>query len=386
MILMWLGSFVLMVTGLFIFQQKVGSFFSQIQKSILDKGFSASTPMLFVQSLAMDLLEGSPQRASYSGLGLLNLRVLGTRPAVLMMCLSPLAALPVLGLGSLYLGFNGYFLLGLCLIGFFKYWRSSRIDEGIAILFGAGMFLVGSEMLLRNARVLQTILTDADLIFFISDGRFGAVLVMIALAFLLGLLIQLEFWSLALGLTLLSGGIISYNGALGMLLGERLAVAALFWWRTRKLNQECQQLGWQYAAVLAVSAMVGFWWAGEARTFLDLGFSLDSSAAQEKVSTLVSLFSLILGVQLAGGMIWGHFAGNRKADELQDPRYLDIAWLERGLFSQGQRSWAKERVQKRLSEIRYHLAGLKSLKEGQVPDHIQARLQEEERQLSALHI
>lgn len=385
MILMWLGSFVLLLVGLFIFQQKIGALFADVQKHILEKGFSTATLSLFVQSLAVDVLEGSSQRAAYSAMGLLNLRILAVRPAVLLMCLSPLAALPVLGLSSLFLGFNGSLLLGLCIFAFFKFWRSKQIEEGFGLLFGAGLFLIGSEMLLRQARILQTLLTDADLVFFVSDGRFGAVLTLMLLAFALGLFIHMEFWSLALALALLSTGMISYNGALGLLLGERLAAAALMWWRTRSLNQECRTLGWQFAAVSAGTALLGFWMAGEARPFLELGFSLESTAAQEKVSSLVSLFSLMLAVQLLGLMIWGHFAGHRKTDELQEPRYIKSFWLERGFFSQGQKSWAQERVHKRLSEIRYHLAGLKSLKEGQVPDHIQSRLQEEERQLSALH-
>lgn len=384
MIHMWLGSFILMMWGMTAFQKQVGLLVADFQRAIFEKGFSSSMVKMFAQAVAVDVVEASPQRAAYSAMGLLNLRILTTRPAVLLMCLSPLAVLPVLGLSSLFLGFSGYFILGLFSVSLFKFWKSKHLDHSFQILFAAGVFLVGAESLMRNARILQTTLTDADLIFFVADGRFGAVLTLMLLAFVISLLIQVEFWTLVLGLSLLSTGTISFNGALGLLLGERLAFAALYWWRTKGLNQECKKLGLQFAALVVVTSIIGFWWAGEARTFLDLGFSLETTASQEKTGAFLLLFSLILAVQLLAALVWGHFAGNNQTEEMQNPHYISASWLERGLLSEGQRSWAKDRVQKRLSEIRYHLAGLKSLKEGQVPDHIQARIVDEESQLSKL--
>lgn len=52
--------------------------------------------------------------------------------------------------------------------------------------------------------------------------------------------------------------------------------------------------------------------------------------------------------------------------------------------SRGVMAWAKAKIHKRLSEIRYHLQGLTTLKEGQVPEHIQVRLKSEEQELTKL--
>ncbi len=108
------------------------------------------------------------------------------------------------------------------------------------------------------------------------------------------------------------------------------------------------------------------------------------SAFEQKSFQLMMLFALILFVQFIAQMIWGHFGGLVKIDELQEPKYFPRLWVESELISEGIFNWAKEKVQKRLSEIRYHLQGLGSLREGQVPEHIQARLKEEEHQLRAL--
>lgn len=384
MILMWLGSFVLMLWGLTSFQKNFAAAFAPLQKAILKKGFSSSLAGIFFQGTAMVVMEASPLRSLYSAMALFNLRILATRPAVLLMCLSPLGLLPALFLGMLFLNFSGFFILGLCVVTLLRFGKANYVDDALKILFSVGVFLVGGESLLRNSSIVQTYLTQNDLVFFLADGRFGAVLVLVLASFCLSLLLQTEFWSLAFALSLLTTGTISFNGALGLVLGERLAMAAIFWFRMRKLNQDCIRLGSQYALVAFLSSLIGFWLAGELRVLMDVGYSTDMSGVQEKTFSFLLAFAVMLGTQGLIGMIWGHFAGNFQTAEMQDVKYFSASWLERGLISEGQRSWAKEKVHNRLSEIRYHLAGLQSLQEGRVPEHIQARIKDEEKQLSTL--
>ena len=373
MILMWLGSFVLMLWGLNSFQQNFARAFAGIQKAILEKGFSSSMATLFLQSAGVVVTEASPLRSLYSSMAMWNLRILDVRPAVLMMCLSPLSLIPVFFLGLLYLNFSGFFILGLCVVALLRFGKPNYLDDALKVLFSIGVFLVAGESVLKNSSIIQTYLTQNDLVFFLADGRFSSVLVLVALSFVASFLVQAEFWSLALALSLLTSGMLSFNGALGIVLGERLAMAVIFWFRAKSLSSDCKKRGQQYALLAFLSSIVGFWIAGETRVFLNIGFSSELSAVQEKTFSLLVLFGVILAIQWFAGMIWGHFAGNRQNEEMQDAKYITSTWLDRGLFAEGPRAWAKDKVHKRLNEIRYHLAGMHTIKEGQFPSHIQTR-------------
>ncbi|MGE9744863.1 hypothetical protein [Bdellovibrio bacteriovorus] len=382
MILMWLGSFVMMMLGLYLSQKYVAVVFSGLQKSFLDKGLETTLGKMFIRALDVVVLEASPQKSLYSGMALLNLRVLGTRPSALLMCLSTLGAWWVLILGLLFMSFNGYFLLGLAGVGLLTVFMSVQIKNILGWVLGTGLFLVGGETMLRNASVLMTTLGQSDLAYFLADGRFPTVVAFFCLAALISLIVQLEFWSLALALGLLLTNTISFNAALGLVAGERVGRMIFFWWQSRSLNQECRRIGSQFAMVSASGAFLGMMMAGEVRTLLNLGFTSGTTAAQDKTLQFVLLFALILAVQWVAQMIWGHFGGNAKVDEVQASRYFGPTWKRWELLSATVMSWAHEKVHKRHSEIRYHLQGLGSLKEGQVPEHIQARLKAEEEQLN----
>lgn len=382
MILMWLGSFVLMMLGLYLSQKYVSVVLAGLQKSFLDKGLETTLGKMFIRALDVVVLEASPQKSLYSGMALLNLRVLAVKPSVLMMCLSTLGAWWALILGLLFLSFNGYFLLGLAGVGMFTLLVSSKSKNYLGIVLGVGLFLVGGESMLRNSSVLLNVLGQSDLAFFLADGRFPTVLAFFCLAALLSLLVHLEFWSLALALGLLVTNAISFNGALGLVAGERVGRMIFFWWQSRNLNQECRRVGSQFAMVSASGAFLGMMFAGEVRSFLNLGFSSGMSAVQDKSLQFVLLFALILGVQWIAQMIWGHFGGSIILEEMQAPRYFRSTWKNWDLLSNSVMNWAREKVHKRHSEIRYHLQGLNSLKEGQVPEHLQARLKAEEEQLN----
>ncbi|MFV8248388.1 hypothetical protein [Bdellovibrio bacteriovorus] len=382
MILMWLGSFVLMLLGLYLSQKYVAVVFSNLQKSFLEKGLETTLGKMFIRAVDVVVLEASPQKSLYSGLALLNLRVLGTRPSVLLMCLSTLGAWWVLILGLLFMSFNGNFLLGLAGVGLLTVFMSVQVKNILGWVLGTGLFLVGGESMLRNASILMTTLGQSELAYFLADGRFPTVIALFCLAALISLIVQLEFWSLALALGLLLTNTISFNAALGLVAGERVGRMIFFWWQSRSLNQECRRVGSQFAMVSASGAFLGMMIAGEVRTFLNLGFTTGTAGAQDKTLQFVLLFALILTVQIVAQMIWGHFGGNAKVDEMQASRYFGPTWKRWELLSSTVMTWAREKVHKRHSEIRYHLQGLGSLKEGQVPEHIQARLKAEEEQLN----
>lgn len=384
MILMWLGSFVLMMFGLAESQKQISSFFLDMQKGFLHKGLDTTSGKMLVRSLDVVLLEASPQKSLLSGLALFNLRILGLRASSLVMCLSVLGAWWPLLLGLLFLSFNGFFLLGLCALAFINVGAAPRLKILLQWIFATGVFLVGGEMMLRNSSVVQTLLGQSELAFFLADGRFNAAVAILTASALLTFFVKVEFWSLALGLSLLVTNTLSFNGALALVAGERIGRMILFWWASRGLSQDCQRIGKQLSTVSILGVLAGFLIAGEVRNLFYFGFSSDLAAFQDKSLQFVFLFAIILFFQLVAQMAWGHFSSQVQISELTDAKYFPASWIHQEWLSQAVLIWAREKTHKRISEIRYHLQGLGTLQEGQIPEHILARLKEEEKQLSDL--
>ncbi|MBO9667528.1 MAG: hypothetical protein J7501_12035 [Bdellovibrio sp.] len=382
---MWLGSFVLMMFGLSQSQKVAASLFQNFQKKILDKNLDQpSMVKMFQLCLSTVLLEASPQKSLYAGMSLYNLRIVGLRASALVMCLSTVGAWWVALLGMSFLSFSGAFLLGLCGLGLITVILTPKVRGVLQWIFMAGLFLVGGEIMLRNSNVLIMALGQSDLAFFLADGRFSAVLVILAAAAAISLLVRVEFWSLALGLSLLFVNVLSLNGAIALIAGERIGRMLLFWWHSRSLNQDCRRMGWQFSLTSILGVILGMLLAGEVRTTLNMGFTSEMASYQEKSAQYVILFMVILMVQLIAQMVWGHFGGNKQVEEIQDPKYISAVWTSEEFASPGVLAWAKTKIHKRLSEVRYHLHGLTTLKEGQVPEHIQVRLKAEEAELAKL--
>lgn len=243
------------------------------------------------------------------------------------------------------------------------------------VLLMMGLFLLGGELTFRNSSVLITSLGQSDLAFLLADGRFLAMSFLMGFSFLVTLAVRLEFWSVALALCLLTSSTISINGALGLLVGERVAHLALFWRRTRGLTHECERAGNFLTLSSFAGLMVGFFVVGTFR---------DGILIQDKSLFLILMLVTLLLFQFVGQMIWGHFASQKTFNDPTEVKYLGPSWIDQGLFMSGGQAWAKEKVQGRLGEIRYHIAGLKSLPEGSVPAPLKARLLDEEKQLSQL--
>ncbi|WP_255490175.1 hypothetical protein [Bdellovibrio sp. KM01] len=387
MILMWLGSFVLMMFGLTKSQKSAAQMFRSFQKSFLDKNIDQPRMIkMFQYCLDVVLLEVSPQKSLYAGMGMYNLRIASLRPSALVMCLSTLGAWWVALLGMLFLSFNGSFLLGLCALGLVSVIMTPKIRTVLEWILGTGIFLIGGELVLKNSNVLIMALGQSDLAFFLADGRIVSVASILLASALISLIVRVEFWSLALGLSLLFVNVISLNGAIALLAGERVGRMILFWWHTRSLNQDCRRVGLQFSLVSIAGAILGMLLAGEVRVTLNMGYTSEMSAYQDKSLQYVILFLIILSVQFLAQMVWGHFGSTKQVDEMQDPKYISQVWLSEDFASPGVYQWAKSKIHKRLSEVRYHLQGLSTLQEGQVPGPIQARLKEEERQLSQLDV
>jgi hypothetical protein len=377
-----LGSFVLLLFGLNESQKVLAHIFSRGQKDLLEKNSDKSLVFLFSRYLGVVLLEGSPVKSLYSGMAAYNLRVSPLPSANLWMGLSTLGAWWPLLLGSLFLNVNGLLLLGIGALSYLGLLRGRLTLNYLKLSLYVGIFLLGGDLSLRNSSVLLNLLGTGDVVFFLADGRLLSVLGIMAIGVLLSLFVSVEFWSVCLALTLLVANVISVNGALALFAGERIGRMLLFWWRSRELNQDCRRIGWQFSLVSASGVFLGFMIAGILRGDAGIGFTGDMDLFRQKILEFLSLSAVILVVQFLAQMVWGHFGSKLKVDEIQEIRYLPKSWTEQELFSSEALIWIRAKVQKRLSEIRYHRQGLQTMKEGQIPEVLQARLKAEEDQLS----
>lgn len=313
MILMWLGSFVLMMFGLTESQKCVAQFFLDLKNQLLAKGSEGKLGTMFFRSLGVSLVEASPQATLKSRMVFDNSGEVSSRERILLMCLSPFGAWWVLVLGFLFLSFSGNFVLGFCAVGLIAALRTPKMDLFLKWLFACGVFLIGGEMMLRNASIIQTLLGQGDLAFFLADGRFVPVLGVMLVSIILTFFIQTEFWAFALALSLLVTNTMSFNGALGLVVGERIAQMILFWWQSRSLSQDFQRMGKQMSFVSIIGIFGGFLIVAEARRTFYFGFSSDLSSVQYKSFQFVILFSTILFFQWLAQMIWGHFASQAQS-------------------------------------------------------------------------
>jgi Na+/phosphate symporter len=370
-----------MLFGLSESQKAVTELFSGWQNHFYQKGLDGKFNVMVQRCVDVVLLEASPQRSLYSGLALYNLRVLSLRASVLMMCMSTLAAWWPLILCVLFLGIASLYVLAFAFISFLSFSMYTPIKKIFRLVMMTGIFLLGGELMIRNSSVLMVLFEGSEYGFFLLDGRFPAVISVCLMAILISFILEIEFWSVALALSLLLSNMITANGVLGLLAGERIGSMILFWLRSLDLNQDCRRVGSRLAIFSILGVFIGVLVAGELRFTWGFSFSMGADQWQGKSLQLVWQFATILFFQFTAQMIWGHFGSKEQLDEVQEAKYFPKKWITRDLISANALLWAKDRVQKRLGEIRYHLQGLASMETDKVPAPLQTRLKDEEHQL-----
>ena len=144
MILMWLGSFVLLLFGLVESQKVIARAFTNLQKQTFEDNADSSNLKLFLKNAILVFFEASPSKSLYSGMAAYNLRVTNLRSGALWMCMSILGAWWVLVMGAMFLNLNGLLFLGL---GFFAYvLRSKNVREYLRLSLFIGLFLRAAQV------------------------------------------------------------------------------------------------------------------------------------------------------------------------------------------------------------------------------------------------
>ncbi len=379
-----IGTFYLMLLMLQFSQKEMAHFFSGWQKKILASSLDAPFKKMLPRALLLVLTEASPQRTQMTSLAFYNLRILGKRPSLLLMALSNLGAWWILILTLLFMNVNAVMLVGVFVLPALLMRKIKWVGPLFAVLFSTALFFVLSESLVRQLASLPAMMGESEIVFWLADGRFSAVLGLAFVAILLTFLIQVEFWSVCLALALLFSSIISFNGALALFAGERIARGILFAWSGRILNQDCRLISREEGIAASVGAGLGLWVTLYLREVTDLGRSFGISEAQGRLFDFALGLVLILFVQFCVQMFVNHFAVQKKVDEFQDIRYYPGTWYHGGRMSKAGAEWGRQQIAKRIQEIRYHIQGLATFKEGQIPDHVQGRLRKEEEELAKL--
>lgn len=384
MILMWLGSLALMMFGFLSARAALREIFSQFTLSLFEKELPQQPVSSLLKASVFALLQPSPVQTQYGAISFLSLKKWGTRSSALMMCTSILGVAFILVLGFLFANLSGALLMGVGSFYLISQRLSKTMKAVLKLIFFCGLFLMGGEVALRSSSILQTLLGQSEFAFFLADGRFSAVLPLLFLALALSLIIDFEYWSFVLGLSLLLTNVVSMNGALAIVSGELVGRQVLLVIRTWTLEETVAKIARGFALVSVVGIILGFLFAGEARSVFGLGFTEDFTASQAKLFDFVTMIALVHAVWFLSVMVWGHFAGNKTYAPSDKAVYPPISWWDQGLFGHEVEVLQRRTITQRLSEIRYHLKGLETIDKAQIPGAIQARLVSEEKDLSVL--
>ena len=388
MILMWLGSFVLVLFSYLATQKYLNQRTAVLQSRFMVGKDKENVISLVLRNLSIVATEVSPAKTIFTALGKLNLQVGKDRESLMQLCMAPVGFWWTLILASLYLSLNGGFLLGASIFALLPIVVPKSLRQTFFFVGCLGLFLVAGEMTLRNSSLLQAILGTSDFAFFLADGRLPAVAALAAIGFLVSLVTRVGLWSLFLAMALLVTNNISMNGALGLIVGELLGTVVFIYFQGFKLDSKTRTYVSQFSVASIVGILIGFFVVLQIRTFFVFAYSGDRNAYQDKLMMLVFLVVVVLAIQTVTQMAWGHFAIrlNKAKSPTENPKvqYFPSNWFDWELLSNSQREFALEGLRKRISEIKYHSQGIKILEQGKIPEALVTRLKAEETELSRI--
>lgn len=367
MILMWLGPVILAVAALRWLSGATGSSWTGLQKRFLAMPESAGLFKTMITTKLCGIGLGGFLRTQYSAVALLNTRAFSRRYAILLLCLSSAGTwITMLGILLAWQVDGGIFLALWFLIWLCSQWanKSWNWQYPVAAL---GVFLAGTLWVLQKQSILMTILGESELHFWLADGRFPAQLLWLVVSFLVTLLIAVESWAVILALILVVAGSLSLNGAAAFIIGEMLAHVWMLWWRSRKMNQDVKALTKQYALYSTVGLVIAFFVAGLLREAFAWTFTFEASQLTEKSLQFFSLYFVIVVIQALAVMIWGHFATQRKVDEVQKGEYFPLQWISRGLISSEVLDFILKKLNARLDLLLAQKKDLDAKDRAQIP-------------------
>lgn len=386
MLLMWLGSLTLLLSGLWLSQRALQNLLGALREHALDSTTSRDFAtmlrgcFLYVFGSASEV---EPQSVGFLGY---NYRLAHRRPALLMMCLSLLGLWWPLALCWGYLQYNGLLVLGVAAILWMMPWNSlrnkNRRSSMIQFFFGTGLFFFGAELLVKNASLLINILGQTSFTFLIVEKSLPALAVLALIGCVLAYFIKVEFFSVVLGLVLMMSGSITYIGALALFLGERLARLLEIGLWSQKVNSSAKLASRQYIGFSGLGLVIGFLIVLSMAQSFQWGtiFGVEPSVRNQQF--MVGIMS-VLFFQFVAQMAWGHFASQKKEEDVQEVKYLDFSAAE-SYLSRVSREWFSLGIETRLSLIQKSQEELKQVPSAQVPAALQQKVDEESKRLEEI--
>lgn len=384
MILMWLGSFALIVFSYLATQKYLNQRLSPLQSKFLVTKAKESDVALVLRSLSVVAMDVSPLKTIFTAIAKLNTQVGKERESLIQLCMASVGYWWTLILASLYLSLNGGFLLGLSLLALIPFLIPQTLRRTFYFVGCIGLFLLGSELALKNSSILQTYLGTSDFAFFLADGRWPAVFALLGLGLVFGILVRIELGSLFLAMALLVSNNISLNGAIALVAGELIGMMLFTLSQAWRVDEKTRSYVVKFAGAGILGLVIGLFVALQVRSYFVFSFSGERGQYQDKLMTLIFLVAVVLFIQTAVQMLWGHFAIRNNKVETSAVHYYPSQWMEWGLLSLSQAEFVEDGLNKRLSEIKYHAQGVKSLEAGKIPEQVLARLKTEEEELSRI--
>lgn len=352
MILMWLACLGLLLFGLGLFQGALSDAGAFLQKRFLDLSENENSLFKILLLTKMYALScGGLVRTQYNAMALLNTRTFSKRYSILLLCLSSVAVWSILlmGLGIWLIHWST--LIGFAVVFYLIYFWFGAGKLLFKMFFGLGLVFLGAQLALRDQSILLSTLAEGEIHFLLADGRFTSQFIWLVTSFVMTLLIGVESWSVFFCILLLSSGSLSLNGAVAFVIGELLAHLFVLRWRSRRLDNVARKIAKDYTLASVFGLVVGFVVCGEIRGVFAWGYGFGSNDIVNKNIQFMILFFALIVCQTLTTMAWGHFAAQKKMDEIGAGPYFSPQWIRQDLLSRGLFDYIQEKLKKRLTQL-----------------------------------
>jgi len=381
MILMWLGPFVGAVVALWWFGFSISAVSGGLQKRFLNMPDPSPVVKTMLMTKFCGLGMGSFLRAQYSAVALLNTRAFSRPHGILLLCLSSAGTWVTMLTILLAWQFDGGILVLPWFVLFLVFRTAGVSTHWIRPLLSFAALMSLLQLLLLKRSILMTTRGEIGLHVPLTDGRLPAQLLWMAVSFVVTLLIGVESWAVLLALVMVVAGSMSLNGAVAFIIGEMLGHVWLLWWRSRKLNQDVKSLTKTYALISTLGLVVAFFAAGFLREIFVWNFTFEGNQLTEKSLQILSLYFVIVAIQALAVLIWGHFAAQKKIDEVQTGEYFPIQWLSLSMISAETLDFILKKLSERLELLLAQKKDLDLKDRAQIPANF---LSEHEKEISQL--
>lgn len=310
-----------------------------------------TTPALVLREAMGAAAACAPQAQTIRAAISQALRLDSWRINLLRACFADLGLWLVLLVCGFFLQLNGLFVVAaagwslvIIALGYRPAWLRALTS---AILF-FGLFLVFGEAFLRFSSGWMSGETG-DLAMLLADNRPVAVLVLTVAMTIVSGVSGLEFLAPALALGGLASGVLSLNGAVALMWGERVGLSVRLAIQSRKQIPSVRRLG----NLLMISAIIALPLA-----FVTLGVARDAlgpSGGRESLPLLIGnfiTFTILTMIPfLAVASVLGHFSAQKTSDDLMERASLPQKWLREGAIGPFQVQVFKQGLRTRRSEI-----------------------------------